>query len=66
MLKGTKPFRVVETRTDNLDSIPDIDSPPEYKACAGGINSVEIDGKSGENNEFLPEYPFFEILNNDI
>jgi len=57
MLKGTKPFRVEETRADNLDSIPDIDSPPEYKACAGGMD--------GEYNEFLPEYPFFEVLKNE-
>ena len=28
------------------------------------MHTVEVDGKSGEN-EFLPEYPFFEILKNE-
>ena len=47
----------------DLRSIPDIDMPPDYQMCALGRSLTKIDREDVPDvqNEFLPEYPFYEF-----
>ena len=62
--EGTKPFRGEVNNVDDLRSIPEIDRPPDYQICALGRSLTKIDQGNnvpGVENEFLPEYPFYEF-----